>query len=365
MKIKTNKDTLMKALHITEGVIDPRTTLPVLANILLETQGQDKVKIAATDLDMGVVSKINVTVEEEGAITIPAKKLNDIIRELPQGDITISAKKNYNVTIECEKSFFKLIGLPKEDFPNLPNIEGIDTITLEQQTLKNMLKKTSFAMSREETRYVLNGALMVIKQGKIRMVATDGRRLAMIENPAATTKEMTKQAIIPIKTISELLRTLKEEGKIKIGISENQAMLEIDDTIITTRLIEGEYPNYEQVIPKEGQDKIRINRDKFLAATKRVSLFVSPDSQSVKIDLFKNKMVVSKSTPDVGEAKEEIEVDYKGNEITVGFNPAYIIDALKNIETEEMTMEITNAEKPGVIRDGTNYVYIVLPMQLV
>ncbi|MFH1777713.1 MAG: DNA polymerase III subunit beta [Candidatus Omnitrophota bacterium] len=365
MKIKTSKELLQQAISITENVVSPRTTLPILSNILIETIDQNKVRFAATDLDMGVVCNIKAEVEEAGAITVPAKKINDIIRELPAGEIIITSKKNYAVTIECEKAFFKLVGLPKEDFPNLPNITDKEIIILEQLTLKQMLKKTSFAMSREETRYILNGVLLVVKPTKVIVVATDGRRLAKIEKNISMGKDFNRQVIIPLKAVNEIMRILKDEGKINIALGENQVIFEMDDIVLTTRQIEGEYPNYEQVIPKEIEDKVFVDREKFLAAVKRAGIFTSTDSQSIKIDLFKNKMVISKSTPDIGEAREEIEVEYKGTELTVGFNPVYIIDALKNLEENSITMELVNMEKPGVIRDGKDYVYIVLPMQLI
>lgn len=367
MKFKTTKEILINAMQTVEGAVATKTTLPILSNVLIEAQ-KDKIIFNATDLDIGVVYQIKTDVQEEGSITVPAKRFADIIRELPEGDVTINVRKNFNMIIDSNRCSFRLIGLPKEEFPTLPKFHNKENIVLNQSLLKNLLKKVSFAMSRDETRYVLNGTLFVFKNKIIRLVATDGRRLTLVESKNINDVEK-KEAIIPLKTINELNKILKEEGQIKIIFSENQVVFELDNTIIISRVIEGEFPNYEQVIPKEKQEKIKIKREDFLSAIKRASLFISPDSQSIKLDVFKNKLVVSKVTPDIGEVKEEIGTEYNGQELTIGFNPNYLIDVLKILQNETIGFEVQDAEKPGVFREEMSeengfYVYIVLPMQL-
>jgi DNA polymerase-3 subunit beta len=198
------------------------------------------------------------------------------------------------------------------------------------------------------------------------MVATDGRRLALVKTDITNQQAIDKKIIVPAKTIQELLRNLKTEGEVKIVFADNQIMFEFNSTIIVSRLIEGEFPNYEQVIPKEVKERLKLDREKFLWATKRAGILATADSQAIKIDLFKNKMVVSKNTPDLGEAREEIDINYSGREFSIGFNPNYLTDVLKSLDSDEIDFELSDAEKPGVIRtkDGS-YVYIVLPMQLV
>jgi DNA polymerase-3 subunit beta len=363
MKFDTTKDVLMKGIQDVQSAINPKTTLPILSNILLET-GKDNLSLTATDLDIGITSNIQVKPGTEGAITIPAKKFFDIIKELPDGAVSISVKKNNLVHIECPSCVFKIMGLPKDEFPQLPDFKNKDSIVMQRSKLKKMIGMTSFAISRDETRYVLNGVLFVIKSSYIRMVATDGRRLAMVEEKTQAPKTQERKIIIPAKTIAELSKLLGDEGEVKMCFGNNQVLFDIGSTKVVSRLIEGEFPNYEQVIPKEVKDKIGISRASFLAATKRASLFTNPDSLAVKIELSKDKMVLSKSAPYIGEAREEITVDYKGKELAIGFNPDYLIDVLKNISDEMVNFEIADAEKPGVIRIGSEYVYVVLPMQL-
>lgn len=363
MKFDTTKDVLIKGIQEVQNAINPKTTLPILSNILIET-GKDSISLTATDLDIGIVSTMQVKPGTEGAITIPAKKFFDIIKELPDGNVVISVKKNNLVHIESTGCVFKIMGLPKDEFPQLPDFKDKDSITMQRAKLKKMLSMTSFAISRDETRYVLNGVLFVIKPTYIRIVATDGRRLAMVEEKNQSPKTHERKVIIPAKTITELVKLLGDEGEVKICFGNNQVLFDMGNTKVVSRLIEGEFPNYEQVIPKEIKDKILIARNKFLSATKRAALFTNPDSLAVKVELAKDKMVLSKSAPYIGEAHEEIGVDYKGKEMAIGFNPDYLIDALKNIGDEMVPFEVADADKPGVIRIGGEYVYVVLPMQL-
>ena len=363
MKFRTEKEPLLKAIQTLQNVISVKATLPILSNFLIETQ-KGKIHMAATDLDVGISLNLPVEIIEEGSITVPAKRFSDIIRDLPQGQVNITVRKNNSISIEAERCFFKLMGLPKEEFPKLPKLHEKESITLNQQLLKNMLNLTFFAVSRDETRYILNGVLFVAKGKSIRLVATDGRRLALIEKGLEFPVEFKKEVIIPTKAIHELTRNLGDEGLVKITFSENQISFQFENTTIISRLIEGQFPNYEQAIPKGNKCKIVIDREKFLWAAKRVSILTSPDSQSIKLDLFKDKLIFSKNSPDMGEAKEEIDIEHKGEEFSVGFNPQYLIDALKNLKDQDVSLELTGPESPGVIRAQQDYVYIVLPMQL-
>ena len=363
MKIKTSKEPLLKAIQTLQSVVSTKATLPVLSNLLMETQ-KGKIHMAVTDLDVGISLNLPMEIIEEGGITIPAKRFFDIVRELPEGTVDISVKKNNSIFIESQKCFFKLMGLPKEEFPKLPKLQEKETITINQQSLKNMLNLTSFAVSRDETRYILNGVLFVVNGKNCRFVATDGRRLALIEKDLELPLGLKKEVIVPTKAIQELVRNLSDVGVVKINFGENQIFFQFDNTTLVSRLIEGQFPNYEQVIPKEGKDKLLVSREKLLLATKRVAILTSPDSQSIKIDLFKNKLIFSKNSPDMGEAKEEIDTEHKGSEFSVGFNPQYLIDVLKSLKDEAVSLELTGPESPGVIRAQENYVYIILPMQL-
>lgn len=364
MEITLTKDVLQKGIQIVQNAVSQKTGLPVLSNILLEAL-KDSVKFTATDLELGIISKLKgVEVKEEGAISIPAKKISDIVKELPNKEIHIYAKKNNQVTIKCDKSVFKIMGLPRDEFPRVPELSDKFILYMPQKTLKDMFNLTGFAISKDETRYVLNGILFAQTEGKLRLVATDGRRMAMIEKDTPKSHGLAKRIIVPSKAVSELGRLLKDENDVKILFGENQMAFEIDDTILITRLIEGEYPNYEQVIPKQTQDKFKINKENFYAAIKRANLFTTVDSQSVKLDILKNKMIISKSSQDGSESREELECSYDGEEIAIGFNPLYLMDVLKAVSGEEITIEFAGQDKRGVIKsDNNDYLYIVLPVR--
>lgn len=363
MKIQIFKNDLVDNLQIVQNIISPKNTLPILSNILLESEA-DKIKIIATDLDIGILVTVPaVNIQEQGAITIPAKKFFEIVRDLPEGNIDITVKKNNSVVIDSQKCQFKLMGLPKEEFPKLPEFKDKKIVKIEQKTLKEMLNLVYFAISHDETRYVLNGVLLELKEDVFKLIATDGRRLAAIEKKINTPINQEVKIIIPVKTVQELMRNLKDGGEVSVILGFNQVMFDFGGVWIISRLIEGEFPNYQQVIPQPVDNKIKVNREDFMAALKRASLLYTPDYQAVKLEVFKNKMVVSKSTPDIGESKEEIEAEYGAKELVVGFNPNYLIDVLKNLKTEEIMLELLDSEKPGVVRhDG--YVYVVLPMRL-
>lgn len=365
MDIKLTKENLQKGIQTVQNAVSQKSSLPILFNILLETVKNNKIRLVATDLEIGIISTIDAEIQEEGAISIPAKKISDIVKELPGMKLSLSAKKNNQIIIKCEKSTFKMMGLPKDEFPKVPELVDEDVLTLPQKLLKTMLNMTLFAVSKDETRYILTGVLFMAMESKLRLVATDGRRLATIEKEIPKSGGLVKKVIIPAKAVLELTRILKDEGEVKISFSENQLSFELDDTLLITRLIEGEYPNYEQVIPKQVEEKIRLNKDLFYSAMKRASLFTTPDSQSIKLEILKNKLIISKSAQDGSESREEIDCDYNGEEMTIGFNPNYLMDVLKNIDEEEVGFELTSPDKPGVIRaEGNSYIYIILPMQL-
>jgi DNA polymerase-3 subunit beta len=362
MKFKVNKDVLSKGIETIQNVISTKATLPILSNFLIETQ-KDNLRLTATDLNIGISCVIPVDIQEQGAITLPARRFSGIVRELSDEDIEINTKKNNIVIIETKSCQFKIIGLPSEEFPKLPEFKDREAVKLEQASLKQMLNRTSFAVSLDETRYILNGILFKIYQNNLTLVATDGKRLAIINKKLKQEINKEVHIIVPIKTIQELLRNLKDEGELSLVIGSNQALFDFGDVVIISRLIEGEFPDYQQVIPPTSESKIKINREQFLLAIRRASLLATPDYQAVKLEVFKEKLVISKSTPDVGESREEVAAENPGKELVVGFNPNYLIDVLKSLAKETIELELTGSEKPGVLRDD-GYVYIVLPMRL-
>ena len=364
MRITGNKALILEAVQSVIGAVGAKNTLPILSNILIEAKKQES-QFSATDLDIGITyTTKDIQCIEEGSVTIPAKRTLDIIKELPNDTIEITAKKNNTVLLECKDISFKILGIPKDEFPTIPGLKNQEPYTITQQELRNLLTATSFAMSSDETRYILNGICLVVSKNTTKAVATDGRRLAIatIKNNTSFKKE--EKAVIPSKAVGELIKTLKDEKTIDIFFSDKQIKFQTENTGILSRLIEGEFPNYEQAIPKEHETKLTINKEALQSAVKRASLLTTQESQAIKLQLSKNRLVISKSTPEVGETKEELPAEYAGPEMTTGFNPTYLQDVLKTIKQEKVSIEFTGTEKPAVIRQGSEYVYIVLPMQV-
>jgi DNA polymerase-3 subunit beta len=259
MKIKLSKEDLLNGIQTVQNIVSTKATLPILSNMLIETYAKG-VKLNTTDLDIGISCELPVDTIEQGAITIPAKRFSDIVRELPPGEIIISAKKNNQIDIEGNKCRFKLSGLPKEEFPKFPEFKDKEIIHIEQAVLKDMIRMTSFAVSHEESRYVLNGILFEIEGDTLRMVATDGRRLAKSDQKISTPIKKEISVIIPLKAILEVFRNLKDEGMVSFVTGTNQVLFDIEGILIASRVIEGEFPNYDQVIPKLTAKKIKVKR---------------------------------------------------------------------------------------------------------
>ena len=363
MKLTINKEDLVKGIQTVQNIITTKSNLPVLSYLLFEAHNTN-IHLTTTDLDIGITHEIPAHIEESGTVILPAKKFGDIIKEFPENKISIITKKNNLTFIETKQCQFKLMGLPYEEFPKLPKLTNQEIIKMNQGDLKEMLSLVSFAVSYDETRYILNGILCQIEKDNIRFIATDGKRLAFYQKKLTQEIKKSIEVIISTKTIYELNRNLAGEGQILLGIGPNQILLDLGKTQIVSRLIEGEFPDYKQVIPPLAPNKIKIDREQFLLAIRRASLLVTPDYQAIKLEVVKNRLVISKSTPDVGESREELSCEYSGKDMIIGFNPNYLIDALKNLEDEMVEFEITDSEKPGVIRSN-GYIYIVLPMRLV
>ncbi len=362
MRFKVEKDVLINAIQTVQNVVSSRPTLPILSNILMETQ-PNGVRLTATDLDIGISCVIPVDIIEQGAITVPAKRFSDIIKEFPSETLNVTTKKNNLVIIDSEVCQFKIMGMPKEEFPKLPEFKDTKAIKIEQQKLKQMLGLTSFAVSFDETRYILNGILFKISKNNMILVSTDGKRLAIAEKKLLVEVDVDLSVIVPTKTVHELNRNLKDNGELLLMVGNNQLLFDLGEVVILSRLIEGEFPDYKQVIPPHSENVMKVDRSQLLLAVRRAALLSTPDYQAVKLEVFKNKLVISKSTPDVGESREELNVEYAGKELVIGFNPGYLGDVLKNLDEQTVSMELSDSEKPGVIRTS-GYVYIILPMRL-
>lgn len=363
MKLVIEKDAVMTGLQTVHGVVNVRPTVPVLSNVLIEAK-DNKLWMTTTDMEVTMRCVVEAKTSKAGATTIPARRLLSIIRELPADTIEIDVDDKNAASITCGASFFKINGLPDDEFPSLPGQDEGYTFTMDQKILKDMLQKTFYAASTDETRFILNGTLMSFRANKLTLVATDGRRLALTEHELEFPKETECEAIVPTKAINELIRILKDEGVVKIHLGKNQAHFEMDAVKLTTKLIEGTYPNFRQVIPAQCEQRIAVEREVLLTALKRVALLTSEKSSSIKLTFGKNKLKISASSPDVGEAHESVPIKYAAKEIQVAFNPDYIMEPLRNLVNDEIYVELTDELSPGVIKCDVPFIYVLMPMRI-
>lgn len=363
MKFSVSKEKFLAGLQTVQNVVSTRTTLPILSNVLLQAEG-DQVRLTTTDLDVGVSGGITAQIEKPGATTLPARRLATIVRELPAADIQIEVDSKNVASIRCGQSFFKILGLPEEEFPPLPKFDDTRTFTIPQQALRDALKKTSYAISTDETRYVLNGILFSFKENKLTLVATDGRRLALVDLEVEFPRSQEVDIIVPTKAVTELGRLLGDEGDVRLSVGENQVSFQINDTLLASKLIEGNYPNYRQVIPGEAKERVTLERELFLNAVHRVSLLSSEKSNSVKLVFSKNNIEIAANTPDVGEARESLAVAYKGREFSIAFNPEFLQAPLRALTNDEVYLDMIDEMSPGVIKIQSPFLYVLMPMRI-
>ena len=367
MKITIAKDQIIAGLQAVQNVVSTRTTLPILSNVLLNAD-KGRVEFTATDLDVTVSCSVEAKVEKSGSTTVPVKKLFGIVREL-NGEIEIETDEKNVTSIRSGGSFFKIHGLAADEFPPLPKFKDDKKVALPQETVRAMLKKTSFAVSTDESRYVLNGIYISLKDGKMTLVATDGRRLALVDEEVELSEKSTGEFIVPAKAINELNRLLQSTGDVELKFGENQASFALKDdkgfsVLLITKLIEGNYPNYRQVIPGEAKERIPLNREELLAALRRAEIMTSEKANSVKMTFGKNSLAITANSPEVGEARESLAVNYKGKEMAIAFNPRYLIDPLAALSEDEVFIELIDELSPGVLKINGPFLYVVMPMRL-
>jgi len=363
MKLKCERESLQSILHRVQGIVSSRTAIPILANVMLEAR-EGEISLTTTDLDVGIRCTCKAEVEEAGATTIPVRRFSGIVKELNLPEITIKVSGENVLEIRHGRSYFKMLGLSVDDFPKLPDFSGKESFDMEQGAFKDMLRKTSYAVSQDETRYALSGVLLEIKEDMIVVVGTDGRRLALIEKQGEFAREFKKNVIIPGKAVNELLRIMGDEGTMSISFLPNQAGFRIGGTLLTTRLIDAHFPNYSQVVPGEAKEKVVLNREEFLSALRRAALLTSERSNSVKMQFSKRGLEITAVSPEIGEAKEEIDLAYEGTEMSIAFNPYYIMECLRNLDDEDIIFEFTDPASPGVIKNEQSFLYVIMPMRV-
>jgi DNA polymerase-3 subunit beta len=371
MKLKIKKEEILKGLQRIQGVVEKKNTMPILSNMLF-TADDKGVEIVATDLEIGLRGHYAADVEKPGSVTVSAKKMYEIVRELPDEDIQIRVEDGNWVKIQSGRSQFKLVGLPKDEYPALPDVAEEGMIVIEGETLRDMIKKTLYSVGENDARYVLNGLFVHMTQTKaglnIRMVGTDGHRLSMIDR-VVDAKHKEESVIIPKKAMMELRRILEEDApksELRLGFSKNHALFKRDGLVMVSKLIDGNYPNYLQVVPAKSTKKVTVSKDIFTHAVKRVSILSKEKTNAVKLQLEEDRLILSTNNPEVGEASEELGVDYKGETISIGFNSRYLMDVLTAMDRQTIALELSDALSPCLItEDGDeHYKCVVMPMRV-
>lgn len=363
MKFKVAKNKLLEGLQTVQNVVSIRSTIPILSNVHIEGE-KDTLWLTTTDLDVTAKCGIEAGVGKKGGTTLPVRRLAGIVREMPDAEIEFDIDEKNVASVNCGSSFFKIIGLSEDEFPPMIRPDGKFCYHLDQGAFKEMLKKTSYAASADETRYVLNGVLLSFKGSKLSVVATDGRRLALVEFEVDFPQEAETAVILPTKAVNELVHTLGDEGDLKLYITENQAMFEFGNVSISSKLIDGTYPNYKQVIPAQCEERVAIERESLLSALKRVSLITTERASATKLTFSKNKLTIVTSAADVGEARDTLPIKYSGKDIEVAFNAEYMMDPLRSLTSDEIFVELTDDLSPGVIKCDIPFLYVLMPMRL-
>ncbi|AOY75417.1 DNA polymerase III subunit beta [Clostridium formicaceticum] len=364
MRFLCEKKTLVHSISIVQKAVSSKTTLPILKGIHIEVI-KDYLKLVATDLEIGIEHTVEVNTYEEGSVVVDARLFSEIIRKLPDAEVEIILKENNQLYIKCENSEFNIICYDPQDFPELPSIEEEYSYEIHQDLFKNMIRQTVFAASQDETRLVLTGALMEIEENTLNMVALDGYRLALRKGKIDASID--NKVILPAKALNEINRILTdEEETIHITLTENHALFIIGNTKLISRLLEGEFISYKQIIPKEYKSKVRVKTKSLLDSIERASLLAREGKNNlVKFMIDDDKMTIS-SNSELGKVQEEVAIYLEGESIEIAFNSKYFIDALKIIEDEEVYLEFTTNLSPGILKPVTNdyYIYLVLPVRL-
>lgn len=374
MKFKINKDHFSSGLQQVLNVVATRSTMPILSNVLIEA-AEGHISLTTTNLDLGIRCRIKAEVSDTGSLTLPVRKLATIVRELPQSDVFIETSDKNQAKITSGGSLFKIMGISSEEFPPLPTFENRKVFELSQEQIVGMLKSVSYAQSNDENRYILNGVYFNFADEKLTLVATDGRRLGLISLETEISEENAGSLILPAKTVAELERLVGKGEKVKIAFNDRQAAFEIDidesgDTglvdhlYLVSKIVEGNYPNYRQVIPKETEHRVKIERELMLECVNRAALVTSDKSNSVKLKVTKNLLEISGSSTEYGESHESMAIAYDGPEVQVAFNPQFLMEPLKALTKDEVFFEFKDELSPGLFKTLDNFICVIMPLRL-
>src|SRR6266545_1050653 len=376
MELKIGVQELARALARSQGIVEKKSTMPILSHVLIEAVKGDQFHVSATDLDVSVTSVHPCEVLKEGKVAVPAKQLFEIAKALPEKDALLRRAQNNWLEVKSGAAEFRIVGLAADDFPALPRFEKIQLVTIEPRSLLEMIELTAFAASSDETRYNLNGVFFEQSPGGLRTVATDGHRLSLAERPLEGDFHLKKGVILPRKGLSEMKKLLLEaaEGETKLGFVENSAVMQRPSVKLVMRLIEGVFPDYRQVIPKAGEKAFQVGRERLLDTLRRISLLSTDKAHAVKLELQAGQLRVLSQNPDLGEAKEEVPVEYRGEPLKIGFNARYLMDVLQALATlppamvQDVVVELADDLSPGVMKPAgegpTHFTAVVMPMRI-
>lgn len=371
MEFTVSKADLVRELSLSQGVVEKKTTIPILSNVLLEA-ADDRVVLTATDLELGIRCVCPAKVKKEGSGTIPARRLLDFVRLLPEGDVNLKFLENHWASLTCGRSRTRIAGMSRESFPELPQMpEPLAAIPV--KLLHSMIVRTAFAISTEDSRFTLNGALLLLRGNELTMVSTDGHRLAYTQSCYETeTPALNFRALVPRKAMAEILKLADEsaaDGKAILAGDDNHLFFQIGDRLLITRKLTGNFPDYERVLPKDHQHTAKLNKDEVRSAIERVAQFADERSRAIRIQFTTGEVRIFSSSVETGESEESVPGEYSGPDLEIGFNAAYLLDFLRVIPQEHVTFELKDQKSAGELRpagDGTTdqYRYVVMPMRI-
>ena len=365
MEFRIAKSEFLRGLRLAQGIADRKSTMPMLANVLLRTQGKNQILVAATDLNVSLTAELKSSNSHEGGITLNAKSLFDLVSSAPGDDITLKKGENHWAEIRSGKVVYRIVGMPDRDFPKVPDHREASYTTIESAVLREMIDRTLFSVCNDETRFHLNGVFFESDGSKARMVSTDGHRLSKVERTIAGGPKLSAGIIIPKKGLLEVKKVLESGPSCKLAIKTPHLFLVQDDIAIAVKLIDAQFPSYEQVIPKEHKRVITVDRVRLIDSLRRAQL-MSSETRGVKVAATKDGLTVTSDNPDLGEVREELEAQYSGDAIAIGFNPKYVVELLSQITSDQVTLSLGNELDPGLFQPlgGDAYLGVVMPMRI-
>jgi DNA polymerase-3 subunit beta len=362
MKFKITRSKFLEGLKTVQNIVAGKGSLPILQNVLIEAEGNE-LRLTTTDLDMSIRVNCECNCEESGKTTLPVKLLFNAISKVAEGEISVAVDSNEKADIVAGNARYKFSGMPEIEFPRLPQDDEAYSYSLPQVTVREMLKKVAYAASQDDTRRTLKGVLLSFKDSKLTMVATDGRRLALVENEVEFPKNAERDIVLPSKAVSELQRTLNGEGDVEMLVQKSQICFKLGDILIYSKLIDDVYPNYKQVIPKDMAENIEVDRQSLLYALDRASVMSVDEAHSTRLSFENGKLTVSSAASDIGEAKDVVPVKYAGEKIDIMFNPNYVMDALKAIDDDEVSIYLRDGHSPALIKCSIPFLYVLMPLR--